>query len=138
MSIGELDETRAILQEISATTAQILEYAIVIMVAAILVALAIMYVVDQSKFMKGKEKEIDSLNKHVKSLEKSRAEGFKRNGETSDAADTLFGMYLDEKEKAEKFAEWDSKQVKRITALEKQLRENGIEPVKWDDIKATV
>jgi len=138
MYTGEYETTREVLGEIYSTAGQILEVVIVIMVALLMGAMAVMYVIDQSNYMRSKNKEIKKLNKNVQSLQKSKADAYRTNGETADVTDKFFGMYLDEKEKADKFAEWDAKQVKRITALENQLRDNGIEPIKWDDIKVTV
>lgn len=142
MYTGEYETTREVLGEIYSTAGQILEVVIVIMVALIMSAMAVMYVIDQSNYMKSKNKEIKKLNKHVQSLQKSKTDAYRTNGETADVTDKFFGMYLDEKELAdaneERFKQWDAKQVKRITALENQLRENGIEPIKWDDIKVTV
>ena len=139
MYTGEFETTREVLSEIASTTGEILQIVLVIMCALIMSALAVLYVVDQSRYMRGKEKQIKTLNRNVEALERSRAEGYRKNGETSDIADKFFGMYLDEKERADenekRFKEWDAKQVKRIRALERQLKENGIEPIKWEEIK---
>lgn len=125
--------------EVASATWDIATIVVVIMCAICMAALALLYVIEQSKYIKDKDSEINRLRNSVKNLERSRANGYKKNLETSDATDKIFAMYLAQKETAEaneiRFAEWDKKQVKRITALENQLRENGIEPIKWEEIK---
>lgn len=133
------ETTIGVLSDVASATWDILTIVVVIMCAICMAALALLYVIDQSKYIKDKDSEINRLRNNVKNLERSRANGYKKNLETSDATDKIFAMYLAQKETAEaneiRFAEWDAKQVKRIKALETQLRENGIEPVKWEEIK---
>lgn len=137
--MGELESTREILADISSTTWDIATVVIMIMCAACMAALAVLYVIDNTKFVKEKDAKISELLRIVQDLKRSREDGYRKNLETADVTDTIFAMYLNEKEIAEaneiRFAEWDSKQVKRINALENQLRENGIEPIKWNEIK---
>jgi uncharacterized membrane protein YhiD involved in acid resistance len=72
------------------------------------------------------------------------------NTENAASADEMLNKYYQEKEehgktiafytgalerkdkKIESLIAMDSKRIKRIAQLEKQLRENGIEPVEWD------
>lgn len=137
--MGEYETTRNVLAEISSTTWEIATFVLIIMCAACMAALAVIYVINETQLVKDKDRRIKELEENVKSLMRSKEDGHRRNLETSDITDKIFGMYLEAKEIAEekelRFATWDSKQVARIKALEKQLRENGIEPLKWNEIK---
>jgi hypothetical protein len=137
--MGELESTREILADISTTTWNIATFVIMIMCAACMAALAVLYVIDNTRYVKEKDAKIAELLRTVQELKRSREDGYKKNLQTADVTDTIFTMYINEKEIAEaneaRFAEWDAKQVKRINALENQLRENGIEPIKWNEIK---
>lgn len=133
------ETTREALGAIASVFSNIMTYALVIMIAVLMVALAFFYITDASKYIKEKDKAIKKLQDLLQEAERSKSDGYRKNLETSGVADKIFGMYLDEKDRAEtnelRFVEWDKKQVKRITALENQLRENGIEPIKWEEIK---
>lgn len=131
--------TEKALGEIALLFGDIATSVIVIMCAVLMIALSFYYIADESKYIKDRNRLIEKLQRELKDAERSRTDGYRKNLETSDVADKIFGMYLDEKGRAEsnevRFSEWDKKQVKRIKALEKQLRDNGIEPAKWEDIK---
>ena len=52
--------------------------------------------------------------------------------EHSDSVTFYTGVVERKDKKIDSLVVWDEKKSKRITQLEEQLRENGIEPVEWD------
>lgn len=107
---------------------EIMSYVVATMIAVILIALAVLWIIDQCRLIEEKDKKLAKLSTRIADLEKSIADSYKKNEQTAEVTDKIFDMYLAEKGKAESAEAWDAKQVKRIKNLEGQLRSAGIEP----------
>lgn len=137
--MGSLEGVNDICIEVLKTVGDIFMIVIAIMCAILFSAVVVLWIVDQSHTIANKDKKIAELSKDVEELKKSKSEVYKKNENTSQITDKIFDMYLSEKSRNDdlesNIKKWDSMRIVRICALEQQLRDNGIEPIKWEEMK---
>lgn len=138
-----MEKTEEVVSNILSMVGDMFMIVIAIMCAILFAAIVVLWIVDHLKEIKDrndkKSQRIAELEKRVKELETDRNTGYEKNSDTAEVADKIFDMYLTEKSRGDdlerQWAQWDSARLTRISALEKQLIENGIQPIKWEEIK---
>lgn len=117
----------------------VMTVAIVIMCAFCMAALALLWIRDELK-----DKQRDKEN--LQSAKCSLVARNKSSAETAEVADVFFNMFIEEHDKLEKSErerqkdaehaeQWGNRLKTRIKVLEKQLKDNDITPISWEEMK---
>ena len=127
------------LSKILDVLSNVLIVSIVIMCAACIAAIAVLWIRDE---LKDKQKDKDDLQSARCSLNARN----KSSAKTADAADLFLNMVVEErcklhkcelerKQEAEHAEQWGNRLKTRIKVLEKQLKDNDITPISWEEMK---